>query len=241
MEKFNRVDKKKEGLPIEENEVRVTAVGRLHNYINYAATLYNEKGKQTLVLKGMGRAINKTVTLAEILKRRIPNLHQLTNIGSVEITDSWEPKEEGLNELEITRHVSVITITLSTEPPMDTSLPGYQPPLPEEEVKPLLDEETTEPAPRKGTSRGRGKGVDRGSSGRGRGKGIDRGSSGKGKGVDRESSGRGRGGRRGSTRGRGRGRGRRAPAPTTSTAETVDAAPEAVTGIDIDSDLDCWN
>ena len=41
MEKFTRVEKRKEDIPIGENEVRVTAVGRLYNYVNYAATLYN--------------------------------------------------------------------------------------------------------------------------------------------------------------------------------------------------------
>ena len=86
----------------------------------------------------MGRAINKTVTIAEIIKRRIPNLHQLTEIGSVNITDTWEPLEEGLNTLETTRHVSVISITLSTVE-LDTSKPGYQQPLPEEQVKPLQE------------------------------------------------------------------------------------------------------
>jgi DNA-binding protein len=44
----------------------------------------------------MGRAINKTVTIAEIIKRRIANLHQNTAIGSTDITDLWEPLEEGL-------------------------------------------------------------------------------------------------------------------------------------------------
>ena len=86
----------------------------------------------------MGRAINKTVTIAEIIKRRITRLHQLTEIGSVNITDTWEPLEEGLNTLETTRHVSVIAITLSTIE-LDTSKPGYQQPLPEDQVKPLQE------------------------------------------------------------------------------------------------------
>lgn len=77
-------------------------------------------------------------------------LHQNTEIGSVDITDTWEPKEEGLQKLEVTRHVSVITITLSSEG-LPSSTPGYQAPLPEEEVKPL---QTGEP-PRRG-HRGRG-------------------------------------------------------------------------------------
>lgn len=44
----------------------------------------------------MGRAINKTVTIAEILKRRISGLHQVTEIESTDIIDVWEPLEEGL-------------------------------------------------------------------------------------------------------------------------------------------------
>lgn len=39
MDRFVRVDKQKEEVPIMKNEVRVTAVGKLHNYINYAASL----------------------------------------------------------------------------------------------------------------------------------------------------------------------------------------------------------
>jgi len=70
----------------------------------------------------MGRAINKTVMIAELIKvgwqcslppslslsenflfinflpfqRRIAGLHQNTSIGSTDITDTWEPLEEGL-------------------------------------------------------------------------------------------------------------------------------------------------
>lgn len=75
----------------------------------------------------MGRAINKTVTIVELIKvslfstfhyitywmyqwfgyaedmpdvlviqRRIVGLHQNTSIGSTDITDTWEPLEEGL-------------------------------------------------------------------------------------------------------------------------------------------------
>ena len=70
----------------------------------------------------MGQAISKSVAVAEIIKvillfalyrcikanqsttydklslkqKRIPGLHQDTNISSVSITDVWEPIEEGL-------------------------------------------------------------------------------------------------------------------------------------------------
>jgi len=134
MEKYTKVPKQKEETEIEEKEIRVTTQGKPRNFISYATSLFKEKGATEVVLKAMGRAISKTVTIAEIIKRRIPGLHQITVIDSTDITDIWEPKEEGLDRLETTRHVSSITITLSTEP-LDTSAPGYQAPIPAEQVK----------------------------------------------------------------------------------------------------------
>ena len=41
----------------------------------------------------MGRACNKAVTIAEILKRKAP-LHQITSLSSCELVDIFEPLEE---------------------------------------------------------------------------------------------------------------------------------------------------
>ncbi|EIE20924.1 alba-domain-containing protein [Coccomyxa subellipsoidea C-169] len=129
MDRYVRVEQRKTEQPtIQENEVRIMAAGKMRNYISYATTLLTDKGHDAVVLKAMGRAINKTVTIAEIIKRRIMGLHQNTQIGSVDITDTWEPLEEGLNRLETTRHVSVITITLSTAL-LDITTVGYQAPI----------------------------------------------------------------------------------------------------------------
>jgi hypothetical protein len=73
------------------------------------------------------------VPTAEILKRRVPDIHQTTEISSITLIDVWEPKEEGLDTLETQRRVSVICITLSKEP-LDTDHIGYQPPLPADQV-----------------------------------------------------------------------------------------------------------
>ena len=59
------------------------------------------------------RAINKSITVCEILKRRVVGLHQLAEIGSIDFRDVWEPLEAGLNRLETTRHVSVVGALLS--------------------------------------------------------------------------------------------------------------------------------
>eukprot|EP01118_Nematostelium_gracile_P000001 TRINITY_DN0_c0_g1_i1.p1 TRINITY_DN0_c0_g1~~TRINITY_DN0_c0_g1_i1.p1 ORF type:complete len:267 (-),score=83.00 TRINITY_DN0_c0_g1_i1:35-835(-) len=230
MDKYRRVEKPKtQEEPISESEIRITTQGKMRSYISYASNLFQEKQEKTVVLKAMGRAINKTVTIAEILKRRVPNLAQNTHIESTDITDVWEPLEEGLDRVESTRHVSSITITLSLNP-LDTKSPGYQPPVPEDQVKPF----TTSTERPRGILRGRGRGRGRGNRGRGRGgrgrggaqfgdskneteespapesaKPVSNTSDGNaptGEGVRGRGRGRGRGGR---GRGRGRGRGGR--------------------------------
>ncbi|MBA0849287.1 hypothetical protein Goshw_013984, partial [Gossypium schwendimanii] len=92
----------------------------------------------------------------KLIKKRIVGLHQITSIGSTDITDMWEPLEEGLVPLETTRHVSIITITLS-KIELNMSSAGYQPPLPANQDGGRNHN--------RGYDRGRG----RGSRGRGRG------------------------------------------------------------------------
>ncbi|OEL35720.1 hypothetical protein BAE44_0003257 [Dichanthelium oligosanthes] len=202
MDRYQRVEKPREEAPIKENEIRITTQGRMRNYITYATALLQDKGSDEVVFKAMGRAINKTVMIAELIKRRIVGLHQNTTTGSTDITDMWEPLEEGLLPLETTRHVSMITITLSKKE-LDTSSVGYdiallldvyddflclismvtyccttyQPPLPADEVKPLVGCEIDEDAHSPG-GRGRGRG------GRGLGRGRGRGRGGRGNGYN---------------------------------------------------------
>ncbi|KAK6938996.1 DNA/RNA-binding protein Alba-like [Dillenia turbinata] len=165
MDRYQRVEKPRAETPIDENEIRITSQGRMRNYITYAMTLLQEKGSNEVVFKAMGRAINKTVTIVELIKRRIVGIHQITSIGSTDITDLWEPLEEGLLPLETTRHVSMIIITLSKNE-LNTSSVGYQPPLPADQVKTWteFDDEG------EGSPNGRGRG--RGGRVRGRARGI---------------------------------------------------------------------
>lgn len=133
---------------------------------------------ETITLKALGQAINKTVAVAEIVKRRVAGLHQDTNISSVEIVDTWEPIEEGLNTIETPRQVSQLTITLSKQL-LDTSSPGYQPPVSQDQVKDF--QPPPEAAVRGGARRGRGRSRGRGrNAGRGGGGGRGRGGRGRG-------------------------------------------------------------
>jgi hypothetical protein len=68
MDRYVRVDTQKaQQQPTEENEVRITAAGKTRNYISYATNLLTQKGHTSVVLKAMGKAINKTVTIGQCL------------------------------------------------------------------------------------------------------------------------------------------------------------------------------
>nr|XP_016497942.1 PREDICTED: ATP-dependent RNA helicase A-like isoform X2 [Nicotiana tabacum]XP_033508040.1 ATP-dependent RNA helicase A-like isoform X2 [Nicotiana tomentosiformis] len=204
MDRYQKVEKPRVETPIDANEIRITSQGRMRSYITYAMTLLQENTSDEIVFKAMGRAINKTVTIVELIKRRIVGLHQITSITSTDITDTWEPLEEGLLPLETTRHVSMITMTLSKKE-LDKNNIGYQPPIPADQVKVSTDIDYEGDGSPNGRGRGRG----------GRGRGRSRGYSGNGfmpaeyddGGYDRNRSyGRGRGRGRGRNfRGRGRG------------------------------------
>ncbi|XP_073353046.1 uncharacterized protein [Aegilops tauschii subsp. strangulata] len=176
MDRYQRVEKPRpEAAAISENEIRITTQGLIRNYVTYATSLLQEKRVKEIVLKAMGQAISKTVAITEIIKKRIPGLHQDTTISSVSITDVWEPIEEGLVPLEMTRHVSMISISLSPKE-LDTNSPGYQAPLHAEPLKPRYQQVQRyqqQHQPRQNQVqtdsyvRGRGRGRGRGLGGRG--------------------------------------------------------------------------
>lgn len=95
--------------------------------------LNSESLSQTLLPQ---QILNLPLAAAEIIKRRVAGLHQVSETGTMALVDVYEPKEgqEGLSRLEVSRNVSVTTITLSLDV-LDSSLPGYQPPLPEDQVR----------------------------------------------------------------------------------------------------------
>ncbi|XP_019708582.1 uncharacterized protein [Elaeis guineensis] len=172
MDRYQRVEKPRPETAINENEIRITTQGLIRNYVSYASSLLQEKRVREIVLKAMGQAISKAVAVAEIIKKKIPGLHQDTAISSVSVTDVWEPIEEGLVPLETTRHVSMMSISLSTRE-LNKNSPGYQAPLLSEQLKQqqkfqqpqLYQQQQRQPRQAQGQlneGRGRGRGWGRG-------------------------------------------------------------------------------
>ena len=91
----------------------------------------------------MGKAITKVITVAEILKRRVAGLHQRTSLHTLEMDETFEPKEEGLNVVRRKRRVGAVTVTLCGDVSrIDTGAVGYQAPVPEDEVTPRVTAKT---------------------------------------------------------------------------------------------------
>ncbi|KAJ1470715.1 hypothetical protein T484DRAFT_1846783 [Baffinella frigidus] len=65
---------------LQEHEIRVTGPGKERHYISYALSLLEDKEKPFIVLSAMGTAINKSIAVAEIVKLRVPGLHQWNTI-----------------------------------------------------------------------------------------------------------------------------------------------------------------
>ena len=65
-----------------------------------------------LVVGGSGPNTEKVVTLAEIIKRRNKNVHQMTKVGEKTVREFWDPKTEELDPLVVTRLVPTVHILL---------------------------------------------------------------------------------------------------------------------------------
>ncbi len=99
-------------------------------YIARALTLYFAEGKKFVTIKAAERLIDRALWVAEVLKRKVANLHQIIEIKEKKIVDVFLPKEEGLLKVEKERFLTLIEITLTLEPTAEQKKqPGYQQPI----------------------------------------------------------------------------------------------------------------
>lgn len=119
-------------------EMRVKEGSKIRNLMGFAmARMQGEKGTtgrdvggaglRQVVFTGSGRAVTKTITCAEIMKRKVGCLHQLTKLRYKAVKEVWESTEGGTSEMTVHRTVPSISILLSKDP-LDPQEPGYQPP-----------------------------------------------------------------------------------------------------------------
>ncbi|XP_015778480.1 PREDICTED: ribonuclease P protein subunit p25-like protein isoform X1 [Acropora digitifera] len=111
----------------EAGNIYVKSGSKIRNIISQAHKILQNKEEKKINLIGSGPSISKTITCAEIVKRKARGLHQLNALYYTKVEDTWEPKEESLDKLLVTRRIPAISITLS-KTPLDATQPGYQAP-----------------------------------------------------------------------------------------------------------------
>ena len=99
-----------------DNEIKISEENDVHETIDFIFKLLTEKNYKFIILSGLNTAIKKVVLITEIIKSKIPNLHQINDINSLD-------KE---NEKMVPR----LSIKLTFEPTdEEKQLKGYQSPL----------------------------------------------------------------------------------------------------------------
>lgn len=111
----------------EAGNIYVKSGSKIRNIVSQAHEILQNKEEKKINLIGSGPSISKTITCAEIVKRKARGLHQLNTLYYTKVEDTWEPKEESLDKLLVTRRIPAISITLS-KTPLDATQPGYQAP-----------------------------------------------------------------------------------------------------------------
>ncbi|XP_026094126.1 ribonuclease P protein subunit p25-like protein [Carassius auratus] len=119
------------GLASEVLEMRVKEGSKIRNLLGFAMSRIQGDGHRApasqVVFSGTGRAVTKTITCAEIMKRKVQGLHQLSKLQYRTVTEVWENQEGSPVQMTVHRTLPSICILLSKEP-LDPQEPGYQPP-----------------------------------------------------------------------------------------------------------------
>mgnify|MGYP002074258964 CR=1 FL=1 len=62
-------------------------------YIGRALKLFFEDEKKFVTIKAAERVIERAIWVAEVLKRKVGGLHQITRLSENKIVDVYEPRE----------------------------------------------------------------------------------------------------------------------------------------------------
>ncbi|XP_062998464.1 LOW QUALITY PROTEIN: ribonuclease P protein subunit p25 [Elgaria multicarinata webbii] len=141
MENFKKVKTSEEesplpfsDLPPDVVEMKVKEGSKIRNLMGFAMARMALEATRQIVFSGCGRAVTKTITCVEILKRKLGGLHQVTKVQYKTLVEVWENQGPGpqggqTEHLTVHKNVPSICILLSKDP-LDPCQMGYQAPEP---------------------------------------------------------------------------------------------------------------
>ena len=110
------------------NEIKISELTDVHETIDFIMELFTKKNYQTIIISGLNKAIKKVVLITEIIKSKIPGLHQLNEINSIyKQSNDGDINNEINNENAMPRMSIKLTFIEPTEEEKNNM--GYQRPL----------------------------------------------------------------------------------------------------------------
>ena len=109
------------------NEIKISELTDVHETIDFIMELFTKKNYQTIIISGLNKAIKKVVLITEIIKSKIPGLHQLNEINSIFKQGNNDINNEINNENAMPRMSIKLTFIEPTEEEKNNM--GYQRPL----------------------------------------------------------------------------------------------------------------
>mmetsp|Transcript_6144 Transcript_6144/g.9104 ORF Transcript_6144/g.9104 Transcript_6144/m.9104 type:complete len:121 (+) Transcript_6144:14-376(+) len=103
--------------------VGVSAHSQVSSLLNLALSTLESEGQ--VLIRSLGNAAPKAVTLAEMVKKRVPSLHQQSETSTESVSTNYANLQEGQKPANKT--LSRLDIILSNNP-LNQSHYGYQPP-----------------------------------------------------------------------------------------------------------------
>ena len=109
------------------NEIKISELTDVHETIDFIMELFTKKNYETIIISGLNKAIKKVVLINEIIKSKIPGLHQLNEINSI-----YKQNNNGINnEINNENAMPRMSIKLTFVEPSqeEKNNMGYQRPL----------------------------------------------------------------------------------------------------------------
>ena len=110
------------------NEIKISELTDVHETIDFIIELFTKKNYETIIISGLNKAIKKVVLITEIIKSKIPGLHQINEINSL-----YKQNSIGINNDEISNENAMprmsIKLTFIEPTEEEKNDLGYQRPL----------------------------------------------------------------------------------------------------------------
>ena len=110
------------------NEIKISELTDVHETIDFIIELFTKKNYETIIISGLNKAIKKVVLITEIIKSKIPGLHQINEINSL-----YKQNNIGINNDEISNENAMprmsIKLTFIEPTEEEKNDLGYQRPL----------------------------------------------------------------------------------------------------------------